>query len=182
MITRKQLEEARERARLLLKETGIYLRPDELDAIEVADFGLSELELSGVQILTMVDTEKIAVKLLVLFPNQTEPEHRHPPLGDYPGKEETIRCVSGELYLYTPGIPTSKPRGLPPAHRRHTYTVWSEHILCPGDQVTLPPNLPHWFQAGPKGAVVWSFSTKAVDVQDIFTDPDIQRRTIIVDD
>ena len=143
--------------------------------------GLSELEQSGVQILTLVDTDKIAVLVLVLLPHQTEPEHEHPRLDNYEGKEETIRCQWGELWLYGPGEPTPNPKGHPPEHRRHSYTVWHEYILCPGDEVTFPPHTPHWFQGGAQGAVAWSFSTKAVDVTDVFTDPDVQRETVIVD-
>jgi D-lyxose ketol-isomerase len=165
----------------LLRNIAVHLTPRQLDAIEVADLGLSELEVSGVQILTLVDTENLAVRLLVLFPNQTEPEHRHPPLGEYRGKEETIRCEWGELYLYAAGAPTQEPRGSPPAHRRHTYTVWNDRLLYPGDQVTLRPDTPHWFQTGPHGAVIWGFSTKAVDVEDVFTDPEVRRRTVVVD-
>ena len=181
MITRAEQESARKRAVELLQQAGIVARQDELEQIEVADFGLGELEQSGVQILTLVDTEKIAAKVLVLFPYQTEPEHTHPPLGDYPGKEETLRCEWGELYLYVPGEPTSQPIASPPVHRRRTYTVWYEHILRPGDQITLQPNIPHWFQGGPEGAVVWTFSTKAIDVEDVFTDPDVRRKTVVVD-
>ena len=181
MITRAEQESARRRAVELLEQAGIVARRDELEGIEVADFGLGELEQSGVQILTLVDTEQIAAKVLVLFSDQTEPEHKHPRLGDYPGKEETIRCQWGELYVYGPGEPSPNPKGHPPEHWRHTYTVWHEHILCPGDQVTFSPDTPHWFQAGPGGAVVWSFSTKAVDVQDIFTDPEIRRETLVVE-
>lgn len=182
MITRSQQQDALIQAKRLLKNAGLYLRRDELMAIEVADFGLGELELSGVQILTLLETAKIAVKLLILFPNQTEPEHRHPPLGKYPGKEESMRCEWGELYVYGPGEATPDPQGMPPAHRRHTYTVWNERILCPGDQITFQPDTLHWFKAGPQGAVVWSFSTKAVDVQDIFSDSQIRRKTIIIDE
>jgi D-lyxose ketol-isomerase len=182
MITRSQEAEARKRAAELLKRAGIVARPEELQKIEVADFGLGELEKSGVQILTLVDTDEVAAKLLVLFPHQTEPEHRHPPLGDYPGKEETLRSQWGELYLYVPGEPTPEPLASPPAPRKNTYTVWHQHILRPGDQMTLPPNTPHWFQGGPEGAVVWTFSTKAVDVEDIFTDPEMRRQTVVIDD
>jgi D-lyxose ketol-isomerase len=181
MITRATYEHAQRRAADILAHVGVVVRPDEIDRMEVVDFGLSELEQSGVQIVTLVSTAEVAAKLLVLFPDQTEPEHRHPPLGDYPGKHETIRCEWGELYLYGPGEPTANPKGHPPEHRRDTYTVWHEHILRPGDQVTFSPDTPHWFQAGPGGAVVWSFSTKAVDVQDIFTDPEIRRETVIVE-
>jgi len=181
MITRLELESARGRAARMLERAGVVARPDELETIEVADFGMSELEQTGIQILTLVDTEKIAAKVLVSFPYQTEPEHRHPRLGDYPGKEETIRCQWGELYLYGPGAPSPDPKGRPPEHRRHTYTVWHEYVLRPGDQVTFPPDVPHWFQGGPEGAVFWSFSTKAVDVADVFTDPNVRRETVVVD-
>jgi D-lyxose ketol-isomerase len=181
MITRSEYNRARLRAREILAQTGLVLRQDELDGMEVADFGLSELELSGAEIVTLVNTEKIAAKLLVLFPNQTLPEHTHTRLGEYEGKEETIRCEWGELYLYAPGEPTAQPRGCPPAHRRTTYTVWHEIVLAPGQQVTFEPNTPHWFQGGPQGAVIWSFSTKAVDAKDVFTDPTIARQTVIAD-
>ena len=181
MIKRAEQESARKRAVELLKRAGIVARQDELEQIEVADMGLGELEQSGVQILTLVDTDQIAAKVLVLFPHQTEPEHTHPRWGDYPGKEETIRCEWGELYLYAPGEPTQNPKRHPPEHRRHTYTVWHEYVLRPGEQVTLQPNTPHWFQGGPEGAVIWSFSTKAIDVEDMFTDPDVRRETVVVD-
>lgn len=181
MITRTELESARRRAMEMLERAGIVARPDELERIEVADMGLSELEQSGVQILTLVDTDEIAAKVLVSFPWQTEPEHKHPRLGEYAGKEETIRCQWGKLYLYGPGEPTPNPKGRPPEHRRHAYTVWHEVVLRPGDQVTFPPDTPHWFQGGPDGAVFWSFSTKATDVADVFTDPEVQRVTVVVD-
>jgi D-lyxose ketol-isomerase len=82
----------------------------------------------------------------------------------------------GELFLYSPGVPTLDPKGAPPTSRRETYTVWKESILYPGDQVTLPPETLHWFQGGPHGVVIWSISTKVVDKKDIFTDPDIIRK------
>ena len=179
MISRVEYETARTRAASILAQAGISIREEEIGTMEVADFGLSELEQSGAQIVTLVDTAQIAAKLLILLPWQTLPEHRHPPLGDYPGKEETIRCEWGELFLYGPGEATSKPAAKPPAHRLHTYTVWHEYLLRPGDQQFFAPNTPHWFQAGPAGAIIWSFSTKATDVADIFTDPDVQRTTLI---
>jgi len=179
MITRNECNAARQRAAEILKNTGLVLRPDEIDGMEVADFGLSELEISGAQILTLVNTEQIAVKLLVLFPHQTEPEHTHVRIGQYSGKEETIRCEWGKLYLYAAGDPTPDPKTAPPPHRRHTYTVWHEYVLRPGEQVTFEPNIPHWFQGGPAGSVLWSYSTKAVDGKDIFTDPAIVRQTVI---
>ncbi len=179
MITRAGYEAAQRRAAGLLRRTGVALRDEELASIAVADFGLGELALTGAQILTLLDTPEIAAKLIVLFPDQTLPEHRHPRLGDYPGKAETLRCESGLVYVYTPGDPTPAPAGHPPVRRKRTYTAWHEAILSPGEQLTLAPDTLHWFQAGPDGAVVWSFSSRAVDVQDVFTDPDIQRVTLV---
>jgi D-lyxose ketol-isomerase len=179
MITQAEYRQAQARAAELLERTGLAFRPGELAAIEVADFGLGELASSGAQILTLVNTDKIAAKLLALTPGQTLPEHAHPRLGAYEGKEETLRCAWGELYVYGPGEPAPKPLGRPPAHRRRAFTVWCETLLRAGDQVTFPPNTLHWFQAGPEGAVVWSFSTKAVDVEDVFSDPQIVRQTVI---
>jgi D-lyxose ketol-isomerase len=181
VITRAQAQAARQRAAGLLAEARVVVRPDELERIEVVDLGLNELEATGLQILTLVDTSYIGVKVLVLFPDQAFAQHKHPPLGDYPGKEETFRCQWGELYLYTPGDPTLHPRALPPAHRADTYTVWHETILTPGRQKTCAPDTFHWFQAGSDGAVVWSYSSRATDVQDMFTDPDVQRFTRTVD-
>jgi D-lyxose ketol-isomerase len=181
MITRAEFDAAREEAGRILSMAGVHVRPDELARMEVADFGLGELAQSGAQIVTLVDTEHIAAKLIVLLPGQTLPEHRHPPLGDYAGKSETVRCEWGEVYIYGPGEATAEPKGHPPAARRESYTMWHEYALQPGEQVSFAPDTPHWFQAGREGSVIWSFSTKAVDVQDIFTDPDVQRVTVVDD-
>ena len=181
MIKREEHQRAQARAVELLGQTGIALTRAELASIEVADFGLGELETTGAEILTLVDTGRLVVKLLTLLPDQTLPEHRHPRLDSCEGKEETIRCEWGELYLYGPGEPAPAPVGHPPAHRRRHYTVWHEYRLHPGGQVTLPPGTLHWFQGGPVGAVVWSITTRAADLQDIFTDPHIARQTVIVE-
>jgi len=95
MITKEQQKDARMRAAEMIRAAGIGITEKEAESIEVVDFGLSNLEKEGVQVLTLVQTERISVKILVLFPNQTEPEHWHPPVGDDPGKEETIRVISG---------------------------------------------------------------------------------------
>ena len=109
------------------------------------------------------------MKLIAMFPGQVLPEHRHPPLGDYPGKAETLRCEWGVLYLYTEGDPLA--RSPPDTHRKTVctlYTVWHEVVLNPGEQITLTPNTLHWFQGGPDGAVVWSFSSRASRYRPMF--------------
>ena len=184
MITRSEWQAAREIAWQLVKRAGVVVRDEEFDHIEVADVGLSELNATGLQILTLFSTEWVAGKLLILQPDQFFPQHRHPPAENdgYPGKQEVFRGQSGEAYLYVPGEATTAPKVLPPEHRRKYCTVWHEVALLPGDQYICAPNTWHWFQAGHEGAVVWSFSSKATDAQDEFADPQVSRETVIVDE
>ena len=114
-----------------------------------------------------------------MWPGQTCPEHRHPPVGADPGKEETFRCRWGKVYLYVEGNAAPKPCCRPPAGQESNYTIGHEIELNPGDQYTISPNILHWFQAGPKGTVVSEFSTRSTDENDIFTDQEIQRITRI---
>jgi D-lyxose ketol-isomerase len=179
MITQEQLEAASARAREYLDRAGIVLTPDEAANIEVADMGLGELEQTGLELVVYINTERCCAKELVLFPRQTCPEHRHPPIGTDPGKEETFRCRWGLVYLYVEGIPVAHPHAHPPAGRESTYTVWHEVVLHPGQQWTIPPNTLHWFQAGDEGAVVSEFSTRSRDEFDIFTDPAIRRLPVV---
>jgi D-lyxose ketol-isomerase len=180
MITESQLRQAQERAMEYLRKAGIVLTPEEQQQIEVADFGLGDLENTGLQLVVYVNTDRYCAKELVLLPRQTCPEHRHPPVNGDPGKMETFRCRWGEVYLYVEGEPTPNPKAKPPAGRQQHYTVWHEIVLRPGDQYTIPPNTKHWFQAGDEGAVVSEFSSTSRDELDIFTDPDIERITKVV--
>lgn len=175
MITRQEYEEAGEAALEMLRRAGIAVTPEEERRIEVADFGLNDLRRTGLQILTYVNTDRVCAKELVLFPRQTCPEHKHPPVAGEPGKEETFRCRWGEVYLYVPGEPTPHPKAHPPEGDEAYYTVFHEVVLRPGDQYTLPPETLHWFQAGPEGAIVSEFSTTSRDESDIFTDPRVDR-------
>src|SRR5712692_4101963 len=134
MLTREQLMQARARAREYLDRAGIVLTPEESQKIEVADFGLNELEVTGLELVVYVNTERVCAKELVLFPGQTCPEHRHPPVGGGPGKEETFRCRRGSVHLHVEGQ--------------------DELVLRPGEQYTIQPDTLHWFQAGTEGAVV----------------------------
>ncbi len=179
MITEKTLINARQRTERYLQRAGIVARDAEIEAIEVLDMGLGNLDETGLQILSMVETDAIAVKVLVLFPGQTFVEHRHPSLGDYIGKEETFRCQWGKIRLYVPGEAMPNSQGTPPVGQEQYYTSRREILLHPGEQYTVPPNTWHWFQAGKEGGVVWSFSTRATDAQDEFQDPRVVRETII---
>jgi D-lyxose ketol-isomerase len=165
----------RRRAAGMLERVGIVLTPEEVARIEVADFGLTELERTGLQLLTYVNTDRYCAKELVLFPGQTCPEHRHPPVGGAPGKMETFRCRWGTVRLYVDGPPTSERGARPPAGSEAHYTVFHELVLAPGEQYTIPPDALHWFQAGAEGAVVSEFSSTSRDELDVFTDPRVMR-------
>jgi len=139
------------RAIAFYEKAGIVLTPAEKADIEVADFGLNDLERTGLQIVTYINTERVCAKEMVLFPGQTCPEHKH--VGS-PGKEETFRCRYGQVYLHVDG---------------------QSVILRPGEQYTIYPDTKHWFRAGPEGAVVSEFSTRSTDETDVFTDERIVR-------
>jgi D-lyxose ketol-isomerase len=179
MITRKEYDDAVSRTLDYFNKAGIAITNDERNRIEVADFGLSNLEKEGLEILTYVNTDRCCAKELVLFPGQSCPEHRHPEVKGRPGKEETFRCRLGEVYLYIKGESSPDMKADIPNDTPGAYTVFKEIVLYPGDQYTLPPNTLHWFQAGPDGAVVSEFSTSSVDEADVFTDPNVLRETII---
>jgi len=159
MVTKAQYAQITARVLVMLDANNIALTPEERANIEVADFGLNEIEQTGLQIITYINTERVCAKELVMLPHQTCPEHRHPTINGVPGKEETFRCRAGEVTIHVPG---------------ETIT------LRPGQQYTLLPDTLHWFQAGADGAIVSEFSTRSTDEADIFTDTRIVRAPVVV--
>ncbi|MAU09939.1 MAG: D-lyxose/D-mannose family sugar isomerase [Anaerolineaceae bacterium] len=182
-LTRADVTKWQQVAMDYLNKAGIVLTPAEQAEIEIADLGLGEYEQTGLALVVYYNDEKYCAKELVLMPQQTCPQHKHPPIPElnYIGKQETFRCRWGEVYLYVEGEPAENPIATPPQNRADTYTVWHEIVLKPGDQYTIPPQTWHWFQGGPEGAVVSEFSTQSVDEADLFTDADISRLPEISD-
>lgn len=168
-----EITKARKRTAKVLRKAGIVLTKKEEANIEVADFGLNELEISGLEIVVYENNDRYCAKELVMFPKQTCPEHLHPPVGDDPGKRETFRVREGKVYLYVDGPPAKKPKAKTP--EGGVYTVFHEIELKAGEQYTIEPGTKHWFQAGRKGAIISEFSTTSRDEADIFTDPRIKR-------
>ena len=166
----------------MLSREGIKLTNEELHDIEVAEFGLGEVERTGLELVVYVNTDRYCAKELVLFPGQTCPEHRHPPVGDDPGKMETFRCRTGQVWLYVEGEPTPDLKATVPKGSEDYYTVFHEIELNPGEQYTIPPNTLHWFQAGDEGAIVSEFSSTSRDEYDYFTDPRIKRLPEVFED
>ena len=158
MIKRGEQQQAQAYAVEQLAAAGIELTDAERASIEVADFGLSRFREEGLIVLVYVNTDRYCAKELVLYPGQTCPEHRHPPFEGTPGKEETFRCRRGLVTLRVDG---------------------RELVLRPGDQFTIPPDTLHSFTAGPAGAVISEFSSTSRDDLDVFTDPAVQRATVV---
>jgi D-lyxose ketol-isomerase len=175
LLTHESIQQYRMQALIMCQRAGIVLIEAEKEQIEIADFGLGQFEQTGLAVFTYVNTKRCCAKELVMWPRQTCPEHRHPPVRSDPGKEETFRCRWGEIYLYVPGSRILTPHSAVPPGREKSYTVWHEIHLMPGEQYTLQPNTLHWFQAGASGAVVSEFSTHSTDESDVFTDPEIVR-------
>ena len=181
MIRRSEYNKAQERAAELYARAGIVMTRDEMKNIEVAEFGLDDLEHQGLELVTYINTDRYCAKELALFPGQTCPEHRHPQVAGKPGKMETFRCRWGKVWLYVEGDPVEHPRAVIPKADDKTYTVFHEIELHPGDQYTIPPNTLHWFQSGPEGAVVSEFSSTSTDENDVFTNPHIERMPKILE-
>jgi len=175
MVSKEKKQEIIEKSLEYFKKAGIVITDKERNNIEIADFGLNEIETTGLEILVYVNTDRVCAKELVMLPNQTCPEHLHPSVDGEPGKEETFRCRYGKVYLYAEGEETKNRKTNPPEAPNGSYTVFHETELNPGEQYTLHPNTKHWFKSGKDGAVVSEFSTKSRDESDIFTDGRIIR-------
>ena len=124
------------------EKAHIALTDEEKENIEIADFGLNDIERIGLQLVTYINTDRCCAKEMVLFPGQTCPEHSHVPISaiGYEGKEETFRCRYGTVYLYVEGEATGNSRGKIPAGYEGTYTVLHEIILSPARD--HPPSRP----------------------------------------
>jgi D-lyxose ketol-isomerase len=170
-----ELRKLQEKTYEYFKKAKIVITDKEKENIEIADFGLNDLENTGLQLVIYVNTNRVCSKEMVIFPGQTCPEHRHPEINGKLGKEETFRCRYGKVYLYVEGEETKNRKCNPPSRDEKYYTVFHEIELNPGEQYTIHPNTLHWFQAGIEGAVVSEFSTTSYDEYDIFTDNRINR-------
>lgn len=179
MLTIQQVEDSRLRSLSYFEKAGIILTGIEKKSIEIADFGLSDLEKIGLEVLVYINTDRVCAKELVMFPGQTCPEHIHPSKNGKPGKEETFRCRWGKVYLYVSGQKNGESKFDGLDNYQEYLQAGHEIELNPGDQYTIFPDTLHWFRAGADGAVVSEFSTRSTDEEDIFTDPRINRFTII---
>ena len=163
----------------MYEKAGIVLSDNEKNNVEVVDWGLEQLDVLGLQIITYINTERVCAKEMVLLPGQTCVEHKHVPTNGMAGKEETFRCRYGKCYLYVEGEGRKEDvkATIPPSD----VTVFHEIELNPGEQYTIMPEVLHWFQAGADGAVISEFSTRSTDETDVFTDKRLVRMPVIED-
>lgn len=169
-------EDYKNNVKELFKKAQLILTEQELNNIEFADFGLNNIDNEGLNLIIYINTDRYCAKEMVLLPNQTCPEHRHPDINNSRGKQETFRCRWGKVYLYVEGENKANISGtLPQGDNQQYYTARQEIELLPGEQYTIDPNIKHWFKAGPEGAVVSEFSSTSYDEFDIFTNPNINR-------
>lgn len=180
MVTKAEVREAKLRAGKMIAEAGIKFTEAELADMDTADFGLGRLSVEGAQILSLFETEKVACRVIALFPGQTEPEHWHERTGDIPGKEETLRVIAGKLRVCIEGADNVEVDRIPPGKEKY-YTCRHEIILNPCENLTLSSGMKHWFQGLEGGCVFYTMSTTAKDSCDPFSDPQVVRKTHIVE-
>ncbi|GAC1384056.1 MAG: D-lyxose/D-mannose family sugar isomerase [Ktedonobacteraceae bacterium] len=182
MLTQSQVRQVQGWVTQTAAQIGIVLTPQEQTQIEVVDFGLSELERTGLQLVIYINNDRYCAKELIMTPRQTCAQHRHPPLSETnPGKQETFRCRWGKVWLYVEGEPNQAIQAYVPQGSEPYYTIFHEIELHPGDQYTIAPNTWHWFQSGDEGAIVSEFSSSSYDEFDQFIDPRIYRFTKVAE-
>src|SRR5512140_452900 len=94
----------------LLYRSGFPITDAEWEALEISDFGLGNLRSEGFAFIVILRSARLRITLIALLPNETLPQHVHPPHEGEPGKEETIRILSGQTKVCirgetaTPGL------------------------------------------------------------------------------
>ena len=111
-------------------------------------YGLEKFDKYGMSIITLIN-EKYCKKLLVLLPEQTNPEHFHKI------KSETFFVIGGNVEIVVNG---------------------TLHSLKRGDLLTISPNEVHSIYS-PDGAVIEELSTKHQSLDSFYTDEKINENT-----
>ena len=69
----KAMNKIRERAAEFYKNADIVITEAEKANIEVADFGLNDIENTGLQLITYINTDRVCAKEMVLSPDRPVP-------------------------------------------------------------------------------------------------------------
>ncbi|MGI6512587.1 MAG: D-lyxose/D-mannose family sugar isomerase [Catenisphaera adipataccumulans] len=171
-------EDYKNRVKEIYKKSKIAFTPEELANIDYAGYGLDNVEEEGLNLIVYYNGDKYCAKEMALLPGQACPQHTHPDIEGREGKQETLRCRWGVVYVYyddgTP-LDESKIHTSVPSKNKQYYTAGHEVILHPGEQFTMMPRVAHWFKAGDDGAVISEFSTPSFDEFDTYENPAIKR-------
>jgi len=154
----------------LLCRSGFLISGTEREAMAISDFGLGNLLSEGFAFIDILRSARLRITLIALLPNQTLPQHVHPPYEGEQGKEETLRVLSGQTKVYIKGKATD-PDLLIPAGKDPFYTARQQACLNPGEQYTVSPGIEHWFQGGPEGSVSICFQNRVDETKNLFRDP-----------
>jgi D-lyxose ketol-isomerase len=154
----------------LLRRSGFPIKDAEWKTMEIIDFGLGNLRSEGFAFIDILRSARLRITLIALLPNQTLPQHVHPSYEQEPGKEETLRVLSGQTRVYVKGKATAQVMRIP-AGKDPFYTARREVCLNPGEQYTVLPGIEHWFQGGPQGSVNICFQNRVDETKNLFSDP-----------
>jgi D-lyxose ketol-isomerase len=154
----------------LFHRSGFPITDAEWNTLEINDFGLGNLRFEGFAFIDILRSARLRITLIALLSNQSLPQHLHPPYEGEPGKEETLRVISGQTMVYIKGKATDSEM-LIPSGKEPFYTARQQIRLNPGEQYTVPPGIEHWFQGGPEGSVNICFQNRVDENKNRFWDP-----------
>jgi len=164
-----QLNAVQEQVKDLINRSGLVLSESEWAQLAINDFGLGDIFREGFAFVDILRTQRIRITVLVLLPNQTLPQHVHPPYDGETGKEETLRVMAGHTRVFIEGEEADNVNL--PLGKEQYYTALKEIPLDAGEQYTVEPGIKHWFQAGPDGSVNMTYQNRVDETQNIFDDP-----------
>lgn len=143
----------------------------EIQAIRINDFGLNNLPVEGFAFVDLLRTERVRTTLMIFLPDQTLPQHKHPPYENEAGKEESVRVLWGQFMVCVEGGDTPGIEDMIPHGKADYYTARKAVVLETCMQYTIPPDTAHWFHAGPEGAVVLACQNRVDEERNLFYDP-----------
>jgi mannose-6-phosphate isomerase-like protein (cupin superfamily) len=150
-MKRSEIEKARKDALSMLRGAGIVLARDE--EIEITDFGKGDYERLGLGLVVRVSEPEYGSKWLTVLPGQVCPNHFHEHI------KETFFVIKGDVEMRI-GDETVEMRA--------------------GDKLTMPPGTWHSFTSD-HGAIIEEVTTRQVEGDSQFEDPEI-RRTVTFED
>lgn len=154
----------------LIDRSGFPISAADRAGLKVNDFGLGHPREEGFVFVDLLLSPRVRVTLMALLPNQTLPQHLHPPYDGEPGKEETLRVLHGQAWVYVEGTSQGGPPRIPEGKEAY-YTAAQGVSLAVGEQCTVAPGTAHWFQGGPEGAVCLAVQNRVDEMKNLFFDP-----------